>query len=125
MGSDEDDGEDGEVAALLMKKEAVADLCACEGNPEEIDLEMDADEDEAVAPVDAVEAPKIPEVVQDDVPKTTKFLALGKPGHGKDFLQVRLPIVPTSLPLTPFPDPRLPDPVILHHDAINSSQALL
>lgn len=93
---DDDDDEDAPVpSGEIVSEEPKGENCACTGgareNPDEISLEMEDDAEDgpmevtkvvdpvAVAP--KVEARKVEE-------RATRFLALSKPGPGKDFLQV-------------------------------------
>ena len=91
--SDEDETTTGEV----VSEEPQGENCACAGgkseNPDEIALEMDEDEEEgakmevAKAEVSSVEI-RVEEPKSEE--RSTRFLALSKPGPGKDFLQVSL-----------------------------------
>lgn len=84
-----DDEEDGEADAGVQSEEK-GGSCACEGTNEKNDVEMEVDTTVVSS------APIVPEVEVGAVEakagesneRTTKFLALSKPGGNRDFLQV-------------------------------------
>ncbi|KAK4698926.1 lariat debranching enzyme, partial [Phenoliferia sp. Uapishka_3] len=114
------DDEDDEEPKGLVSEEPKGEDCACaggaaSGNPDEISLEDEDDEGEGGdrMEVTKVEVPVVESVVvQEEKKKSeeriTRFLALSKPGPGKDFLQIvdvptpsgyePLVAVPTSVP---------------------------
>lgn len=102
----EDDVEEEELEGrgVISEEKGCAEGCGAHGgaggNPEEIDVEMedDVEEEEAEVSEALLGAGKSEEGRKEvEVPtpapseeRTTRFLALSKPGHGKDFLQVGL-----------------------------------
>lgn len=91
----EDDEEDTEL--LISEEPKGANCSTCTGNPDEIDLDEDEEEEEDEIYVESMllggngnskgKGKQVEEEVVDG-PRITKFLALNKPGGGKDFLQV-------------------------------------
>lgn len=96
LDDDEDEDEAGEVTS--EEKEGGCACASTSGNPDEIDIEMEDDEDEDPVQADekivqVVDPPSvIASVSQSTASRTTKFLALSKPGGNRDFLQVSLNI---------------------------------
>lgn len=65
--------------------------CGCTGapvNPDEIGLEMEDEDELMVSQVEETVEEKVA-AKEEEKERTTRFLALSKPGFGKDFLQVR------------------------------------
>jgi hypothetical protein len=81
---EDEDEEDKEVEAMLI--DSLRRGASAQGEADVVEVVVDATD---VAMVDGLEgtAPK----VEEERGKTTKFLALSKPGRGRDFLQVRRP----------------------------------
>lgn len=134
-----DDDEDDELVGEGVVSEEKGCKDGCEHgevkatNPDEIDVEMDDEEEEEVSALlveqkaDKGKGKAVEMEVEVEKPqeKSTRFLALSKPGYNKDFLQVRLsslatrvapltlsdrlsrfprPLASNNLPLTPPPN---------------------
>lgn len=93
--------EDEEEGAGIVSEEKAG--CGCTGaavNPDEIDLEMEDEDELVVSQVEAKVEAKVA-AKEEERERTTRFLALSKPGFGKDFLQVcSLPLSCSKMVLT-------------------------
>lgn len=88
--------EDEDTESIISEEPKGANCSTCTGNPDEIDLDEDEEEEEDEIDVESMllgsganSKGKEKAIVVDES-RTTKFLALNKPGGGKDFLQVSL-----------------------------------
>lgn len=116
----DDEDEEDETPAEVASEEHKGEQCGCSTaeNPDEISLEMEEEEEElSVTKVEppVVAAGVVEAKVEEEKDRTTRFLALSKPGPGKDFLQVwrflvlRLRERPFAHTLR-YSDHRRPDP---------------
>lgn len=101
-----DDSEDEGESGIVSEEKGCPQGCGADGqhqhtnrasNPDEIVLEDDEAEEEAGTREGEDTKMDVTEAIREQVEETpvvkgraTKFLALGKPGRGKDFLQVSL-----------------------------------